>query len=240
MSHPARIAPIFALAGACALMCACANYRLPEGGMVDDPALRARCVEALEQAWPPSYRIAQKVRVEIRGRRIDLLGYLAVRRGYGYRAVAMGEMGGKFLDILWVDGAPSLLLKPEPLPRNPIEQGVAGDILLAFDPPAMNEAQLYRDEADRPVLVCGDPKDCVCEAVFAPGGGRPVALREAVGGRWVRTVRFDTWRESTEAGRALPERIVIRNRRWGYTTTADLVGWRGAQAPDSVFRAEAP
>lgn len=82
---------------------------------------------------PASYRMVHRVRLEVRGRSFDFIGYLAVR-GESWRAVAYSELGGRLFDFLCLPPRREVLSAPQGLPRKPLREGVMSDLARVFAP----------------------------------------------------------------------------------------------------------
>lgn len=214
-----RGAPLAALL----LATACATrYAPPAGDPIDDPATRTACIETLREAYPDSFKMVQRLALTIRGRRYDFVGYLIVRRGAGFRALTLGEMGGKVFDLESKDGERRILLKPDSMPPNPLIDGAMGEIAHLFDPRAAQDARLVRSAEGRPILS-SESEGVVREDTFdAPG--RPVLRSiEARDGRIARRATYETPRLFAGWPRPIPTRIRIENLRWRYELDIQLL-----------------
>ncbi|MDD8025043.1 MAG: DUF3261 domain-containing protein [Acidobacteriota bacterium] len=168
-------------------------------------------------AWPDlpvSYRMIHRIHVDIRGRSLDFLGYLAVA-GNRWRAVAFTEMGGRLFDLISENGRPEVLLSPRGLPRAALLDGVMRDIEAAFVP----AARIGR-APDRPA---------------AAGGGERAAMILQRGGKTVSEISLVSTRTVDGWAAAVPERLLIKSPYWGYTMDVTLVRLDLRPIDDTVF-----
>jgi hypothetical protein len=184
------------------LAAACAACVRPAVRM-EPPAIRIVGAAAWP-ALPSSYRMVYRIHLDVRGRSLDFLGYLAVA-GDRWRAVAFSEWGGRLFDLIRENGRSEVLLSPPGLPRAPILEGVMGDIAAAFAP------------AGRPG-----------RAADAPGPDRgparePVTMILSRGEETLSEITILSSRAVEGWPAPVPEILSMKSRRWGYTLKVTLV-----------------
>ncbi len=171
-------------------------------------------------AWPglpDSYRMIHRVHLDVRGRSLDFLGYLAVS-GSRWRAVAFTEMGGRLFDLISENGRPEVLLSPPGMPRAALLDGVMRDIAAAFVPAWPSGRPAGRGEGG-PVLADGTSK---------------VVLRR--GGETISEITLLSTRSVDGWPSAVPDRVSMRNLHWGYVMEAKLVRLDLRPVDEAAFR----
>ena len=171
------------LASACLLLApACVLHSPP----LDSGLILPDEMEALP-ALPVSYRMVHHVRLEVRGRSYDFIGYLAVH-GPNWRAVAFSELGGRLFDLLCRSHKKEVLFAPKGLSQKPLTEGV------------MNELDWIFAHHQPPRL---------------PAPPLPPPIETSI--HVLSFSRVDGWPSP------VPERMSIRNHRWGYTMEVRLL-----------------
>ncbi|OGD11999.1 MAG: hypothetical protein A2Y86_01890 [Candidatus Aminicenantes bacterium RBG_13_62_12] len=143
---------------------------------------------------PETYRMVHRIRLEVRGRSFDMIGYLAVRGG-DWRAVAYSELGGRLFDFLCRPPRKEVLFAPKGLPHQPLREGVMNDLSRIF--------------TSRP----------------APSPDRVET-----------SVRIRSYCSVEGWPEAVPERLTIENRRWGYVMEVHLLRMDLRPVDDRAFR----
>jgi hypothetical protein len=162
--------------------------------------------------WPESFRLVHRIELDVRGRRMDFLGYLAVK-GEMWRAIAVTELGGKVFEFLDAGDGPRVLVRPRSVPRGPLENGVMQDLALAFTP-RPRAAQ----EAEEPVA--------------------PLSLRVYDDGGVVSETTIEAFTSIPGWPHPVPERLKIVNRSYGYSMTVGLIRMDLRPVDDSVFKGD--
>jgi hypothetical protein len=170
-------------------------------------------------AWPDlpaSYRMIHRVHVDVRGRSLDFLGYLAVS-GNRWRAVAFTEMGGRLFDLICENGRPEVLLSPRGLPQAALLDGVMRDIEAAFVPAARG---VPAPDASAAAGPAGETAKLILQR-----DGKPVSEITLLSTRTV-----DGWPS------AVPERLSTKSLYWGYAMQATLVRMDVRPVEEAAFR----
>jgi hypothetical protein len=158
-------------------------------------------------AWPvlpSSYRMVHRIHLDVRGRSLDFLGYLAVS-GDRWRAVGFTELGGRLFDLIHENGRSEVLLSPPGLPHAPLLEGVMSEIAAAFAP------------AGRPGRAADSPGPDRGPAV------EPVTMILSRGEEAISEITILSSRAVEGWPAPVPERLSIKSRLWGYTIMMMLV-----------------
>lgn len=218
MASPSRLYPRFLL-GAAALVLfggGCATpYLTPPA--IENPALRQVLIETLARRYPPQYRLVQRLALRTGGKQYDLIGYLAVSAADSFRAVAMGEMGGRIFDFSLAGGRAQIRKKPEKMPAPPLLTGAIADIGHLFLTPSGGGLTLAGGPEGPPALVGFAADGGAVEYLFDPRDQRLTISRESRAGHLVRKARYTDYRVVPGFDRPIPARILLENRRWRYT-----------------------
>jgi hypothetical protein len=191
------------LAGLAVLLAAACAACVRPAVRMEPPAIRIVGAAAWP-ALPSSYRMVHRIHLDVRGRSLDFLGYLAVS-GDRWRAVAFTELGGRLFDLIHENGRSEVLLSPPGMPRAPVLDGVMGDIGAAFAP------------AGRPGRAA-DP----LSSDRGPAG-EPVTMILQRGEETISEITILSSRAVEGWPAPVPERLSIKSRRWGYTLEVTLV-----------------
>ena len=195
-----RIGTLGRLALLLALGCAaCAR----PAARLEPPAIRIVGAAAWP-ALPASYRMVHRIHLDVRGRILDFLGYLAVA-GDRWRAVAFTELGGRLFDLIRENGRSEVLLAPPGLPLTPVLEGVMMDIAASFAP------------AGRPGRASDAP---------GPDHGparEPVTMILSREGEALSEITILSFRDVEGWPAPIPDRLSMKSLRWGYAMTVTLV-----------------
>jgi hypothetical protein len=195
-----------------------------------------RVGKELWPVWPASYRLVHKVQLDIRGRRLDFLGYLAVKGG-NWRAVALTELGGTIFDLLNTTDGPKVLSSPGGLPRKPLVDGVMKELGLAFSSPfpATDEGRSLpvAPPAVLPALNSGVRKRGGAEEISAP-----VSMLIFRANRLVSEITIESFASIAGWSSPVPDRLKIVNRAYGYSMDVSLIRMDLRPVDDSVFKGD--
>ena len=167
---------------------------------------------------PSSYRMVHRIRLDIGGRGLDLLGYLAVA-GDRWRAMAFSEMGVSVFDFICEGGRSDVLLSPRGLPRAPLRDGVMREIGAAF---ASGAGRPTRAQDKAPA-----------DQERTAGAITMILLR---GGSAVSEISVLSTRVIEGWPVPVPEHLLIRNRKWGYTMDVALVRMDLKPVEEAAFK----
>lgn len=161
-------------------------------------------------ALPSSYRTINRIHVEVGGRVLDFLGYLAVSNDR-WRAVGFSELGGRIFDLIHEDGRSEVLLSPPGLPRKALIDGVMREIEAAFAPYGKATG---RSTTEGPATM-----------TLISAAGKPVSEISVLSARAV-----EGWLGP------VPDRWTVKNRRWGYTMEVTLIRMDMRPVDETAFR----
>ena len=83
---------------------------LPEGRDVPEHQVQKQ-IQFLQQQYPDSFLLTQRIILTIAGKQYDFIGSLKMNPDKSFHLVAVGEMGGAFLEIQKVGGEIKILKK---------------------------------------------------------------------------------------------------------------------------------
>lgn len=182
-------------------------------------------VEPLDKAgllnFPQSYRMVHRVRLNVRGRSMDFIGYLAVS-GDCLRALAIMEVGGEMFDLLACAGEMTVLKNPGRVPLTPLKRGILRELACIFaTAPAASVAQgAGGHDNDRLTIKVKTP---------VPGGdGRKsdperVELLLFQNERLYSRVEIASFRTLDGWPYPVPDRFTLKNTHWGYEMQVELL-----------------
>lgn len=178
-------------------------------------------------SWPESYRLVHRLRLDVRGRRYDLIGYLAVA-GERWRAVALSELGTKVFDLLAGPGAYEVLQSPRGMPTGALLDGVMPELNALFAP-----------SKPRTDLVPVSPRETLAAPAPPaedPSDRGPVSVTLSKGGRVVSKIVLGSFRSVEGWPSPVPDRLKVTNSAWGYTMDIELLRMDLRPVDDSAFR----
>ena len=178
-------------------------------------------------AWPGSYRLVHRLRLDVRGRQYDLIGYLAVA-GDRWRAVALSELGTKVFDLLAGPAAYEILQSPRGMPTGALLDGVM---------PELNS--LFASSKPRIGLVPVSPLEkatAPAPPAENPSAQSPVSVTLSRGGRVVSEIVLRSFRSVEGWPTPVPDKLKVTNRIWGYTIDIDLLRMDLRPVDDSAFK----
>jgi len=205
---------MLAMAGGCAWH----PYRESTLPTLNRPELQQSLLAGLRQRYLEPCRLKQRLALRALGKQYDMIGYLILEPSGDFRALAMGEMGGRIFDLAMVNGEARIHKKPDPMPPNPLLDGVIGDIRHLFSLPPFAHTTLRTDPRGGVCLSLRGEKGFIADYDFI-GADRP-ELRHSLESDGRRVIREADYREydlRLADGQRLPRRIVLRNYRWHYT-----------------------
>lgn len=231
MTSP-RLRSRFGVVAAAALaLVGCAGSTCSVPPAFSDPDLREALQRQLTARCPAPYRLVQRLALRAGGRQYDMIGYLVVSADDSFRAVALGEMGGRIFDLSLDRGAAAILKKPEKMPPKPLVSGVIDDIRHLFLPPARATFTLARRPDRLLALVDAAPDGRAVEYDFDPLDQRLVYSSVSEDGRLLREVAYSGYRTVGAFEPAIPTRVVLENRRWHYTLEIEILEIHPGSAP---------
>lgn len=201
-----------------ALGCATPRYAAPPPAR-DGDAASAR-MAALVAPYPGEFRVSQRIILSVNGKEYDFIGYLAVTKNHGFRAMAFGDMGGRVFDFVEKDGAREILSKPDGMPSGPLLRGVMGDLRHLYMVEPKGAYAAAKPENGFSLIRKG--RDGFSEFVFSDDGGLASSI-EVENGALAREAAYSSYRVFNGWDEPLPARIVLVNRCYGYQLRIDLL-----------------
>ncbi len=194
---------------------------------------RERMLKLLD-IYPGEFRLFQHIIMKVNGKEYDFMGYLAVKRMKGFRAIAFGEMGGRIFDFIEKDGKREIAAKPGAMPSSPLLDGVMGDISHLYDTVQFEDAYPSMKRENTLSLVLRKWDNRFSEFIFSSSGGL-MASMEAVDGRLVRMANYADYRLYQGWARPLPSRITLVNYRWHYELKIELLKMDSGPVDEQLF-----
>ena len=203
----------------------CSPSGIPVGEPIDDPTLLERLVNKLDIQYPHTFSLSQRIILNVRGKQYDFLGQLMVEKGKAFRAIAFGEMGGLFLDILHKGSQTSILGNPSSLPEKPLKLGVARDILQIFDY-QRSEKMLFKNNQGRIWIRQSITGEIFYEYFFDKDSGLLQDMYIIEGNSIIKKIQFKNYAEYEKASTPLPSLIVVENKEWHYSMEIHLLTFK--------------
>lgn len=230
----------FSLALAALLMLAlsaCATHRYEPGKAVVNEKLRLSLEEKLGQTYPPQFKMSQKLALLIGRKQYDFIGYLIFKKPGDFRALAMGEMGGKVFDFLASGGGHKILKKPPLMPVRPLEDGVMGGIHHLFGLYNMDAAYLIARPGKQLGLVVPAGRGRLMEYVFQARAHELTSSQEIENGRVVREAFYSGYRKLKGWSRPIPTHIELHDYKWHYDIKVDVLELTPLPPQDGLLKA---
>jgi hypothetical protein len=163
-------------------------------------------------SFPQTYRMVHRVRLTVRKRSYDLIGYLAIN-GSCLRAVAVSEMGGTLFDLLACPGTRKVLKSPHRLPVRPLKTGVLNQLahLFAHLPPGSGGD----DTGTRLMIESAGKQDQASQ--------QPQSLVLVRGKTLLARIDIQTFRRIEGWPYPVPGRFRVIDTRWGFTMQVELL-----------------
>ncbi len=211
------------LASVLLLLSGCAHRYFP-GPYVDRPDLAAQYADRLQHLYPRRFQMTQRIILHAGRKDFDFSAALSVDRECGFRAVALGELGVKFLDLVGANRDFEIVKRPERLPPKPILMGVMPDIqhlymMNRFD----HDGLIVRKEEGRTGLVFPAGDGTFDEYVFSDSNGALLTSHRVREDRVVSEIEYGASRRFAKWSAAVPAVIIVRNKRWKYTMEIRLI-----------------
>lgn len=212
----------FALPAAALALAGCAGAVYLPPPVVDSLAARESLSQSLERRYPPQCRIVQRIALRAGGKQYDLIGYLMID-GDSFRALALGEMSGKILELSLEHGRSVILKKPEGMPSSPLLAGAIEDIRHLFLPPAGQDLAAAGSAA-RPSALTGTAADGrTVTYLFNVPDRQLTNSIETKAGDILRRVRYSDYRILKSVGSPVPTNIFLENLRFHYTMEIQII-----------------
>ncbi len=196
------------------------KLHLPEGEPVPEQ-LAKKCLQRLNNQYPSSFQLTQRILLTVSGKEYDFIGSLTMHGDSVFRAVALGEMGGIFLDLQYDSGRVRILKNPGRMPGCPLTDGVARDILhlYAFSfnnrdiKSSLKNKRLYMQLSDSGVV----------SDLLTFERQNLIVSEQIIDRRVVCRAQYQNYTKQEGFGCPLPSRILVENKKWHYSLKIDLL-----------------
>ena len=187
--------------------------------------LEAGAVRNLRKAellnFPQSYRMVHRVRLNVRGRSMDFIGYLAVN-GTCLRAITVMEIGGEMFDLLSCDGIMSVLKNPARVPLKPLKRGILRELAFIFAPAASGQSASGAGDYNV-AKITARVKGAALSAGDEKKIAGPVELLLFQNNCLFSEIEIHSFRIMEGWPHPVPDRFTLRNRHWGYVMEVELL-----------------
>jgi hypothetical protein len=180
-------------------------------------------VAELQQQYPDSFSLRQRIWLHVSGKQYDFLGQLVMVRGQAFRAVAFGEMGGLFLDILYRNEEILILANPAGLPEKALGEGVVRDILHLYNFRDIPQGFLFAVDDSLIGFSHSPNENDRVEFLFSASPLRLQQSQSFYKNKMIRQVTYHNYRFFEGWQKALPSKIMVNNHTWRYRLEIDLL-----------------
>jgi hypothetical protein len=167
-------------------------------------------IKKLDKQYPEVFTLSQRIILNVRGKQYDFLGQLMVEKDKAFRAIAFGEMGGLFLDILYKSSQTFIIGNPSSLPDKPLRLGVVKDIVQIFDYQD-GEARLFKADQGRIGVRRFITGKISYDYFFENDSGQLQDMYIIEGNSIIKKIHFKNYNEYENASVPLPSLIIGEN-----------------------------
>lgn len=191
-----------------------------------------------QQQYPDSFSLRQRIWLHAGGKQFDFLGQLLMVRGQAFRAVAFGEIGGLFLDILYQNEEVQILANPAGLPEKVLSDGVVQDILHLYNFRDIPRGFLFAAEDSLMGFSHSPDGNNRVEFLFSTSPLRLLQSQHFYRNKMTRQVTYHDYRLLEGWQKMLPTKIMVHNHAWRYRLDIDLLQIRPSIDYQRAFPAE--
>jgi len=193
---------------------------LPEGRDVSGQRVQKQ-IQFLQQQYPDSFLLTQRIILTISGKQYDFIGSLKMNADKSFHLIAVGEMGGAFLELQHKSGKTKILKNPGNLPENPLLDGVVEDINHLYNFMVFNECHSSLiDESSWSLYFKSDSE---ASRLYTFDSNYLVESDGLEKGKVIRRIVYSNYRKFDNVDCALPARIILENKKWRYSLKIDLL-----------------
>lgn len=203
------------------------KFHLPEGELLPQKVARQLLVR-MEIQYPDSFQLTQRILLNVAGKEYDFIGYLKMQKKGNFRAMALGELGGTFLDIQSGPAETRILKNAADLPQGPLKEGVAGDIRFLYG--CLQKYTPLNSSRAKDALYVELTDSASSQLVLAFDRTKLLSSKELINGKVRRTAQYKDYRKFDGISCALPCRIILENKRWHYKLRIDLLNIKNKAA----------
>ena len=193
---------------------------LPEGRDVPEQQVQKQ-IRFLQQQYPDSFLLTQRIILTISRKQYDFIGSLKMNKDKSFHLVAVGEMGGAFLEIQKAAGEIKILKNPGKLPEKPLLEGVVGDINHLYNFAIFDECHSsIKDESSWSLYFKNDSES---SRLYTFDSNYLLESDGLEKDKVVRSAVYSDYRKFDSMDCVLPARIILENRKWHYSLRIDLL-----------------
>jgi hypothetical protein len=213
----------------------CISNKFHTVSLVNDPLITGNYIKVLNNQYPDSFSITQRIILNVAGKQYDFIGQLTMNRGTAYRAVAFGEMGGQFIDLLATKDSIIILSNPTDLPKKPIVHGVAEDIKQLFYYDTVTDLN-FSDLANSTVKISINLSDND-QLIYMINkyNNQILNLHVYSGTKQIGSTEFLEYKKYDSWEHEIPSYIKLTNYRWQYSLEIRLLKFSNQYNADKVF-----
>ena len=209
------------------------NYNLIP---IDDQTSINKYTELLNNQYPDSFALTQRIILNISGKQYDFIGQLTMNRRNAFRAMAFGEMGGQFIDILGKDDSVSILANPTGLPEKPILQGVAEDIKQLFHYKNYNALKLFYPDIDTIEVFYNTSDNEQHNYLFDKNKNQILSLKSYSKDKLIRSAEFLEYKKYDIWDKEISTLIYLNNHHWRYSLEIRLLQFNSQYDVNKAFK----
>jgi len=192
----------------------------------------------LDIQYPDTFALTQRIVLKIKDKQYDFLAQLFMDRKGFFRAVVFGDMGGKFIDILFKNGEIRLLSNPTSMPEKPLVEGVVKDILHLYNYESGYNAYLFANDNSNIGVLEDYPNSIQNKFIFDSTNNLIIRSSTTKNGKVIRDVSYTSHTLFNDWQVKLPARIILNNYRWFYTLEVQLLKFSSEFDRQRVFSSE--
>lgn len=215
------------------LICGC---RMPQYKQdwqkIEDEGKYIKYHESLT-TFPIEFTARQYILLRIGKKEYDFTGIIVMRKDKTFRVVALGDMGGKFFEFLYMENEFSILTAPEKMPVNPLKFGVCGDIM-HITKFRSNRSFCYGKSGEYIVLINRQDEDSFEEFKFKDN--LLVKSLSVEKGKVIRAAEYSNYKMYTCCNKPLPAKIKINNYQWSYEIEINLIDIISKIKSERIFK----
>ncbi len=210
-----------------AALSGCNTFRYQSPELLNDQKLTTRLFVALDERVPPMLQSSQRVVLSSGIREWDFLGFLRFDPNGDFRAKLVPEMGGKALDIEYIEATSTtrVLWSVPTFPKEMVKESVPADIKHLFGRYPLEICRAARHSGGKNSLVVQLAPDHTIEYVFDKKNESVVESFETQGGQLTRRATYAKLKDFPKAkiNRLTPSRLRLKNLKENYKLDVQIL-----------------
>jgi hypothetical protein len=196
---------------------------LPEGTSASAKQVEEQ-LDFIKNQYPRAFQLTQRIVLTVAGKQYDFIGSLKMNSDSSFHMIAVGEMGGVFLELKHENGTSTIVRNPSRLPENPLLDGVVQDILFLY----LSQSGLKFDTSNkRENKIFIQMKNADTGSVLYTFDSGVLKKTEQIkNGKLLREVHYSGYKKNENEASNFPGRITINNKKWRYTLKLDLLKFK--------------